>query len=343
VFYDPLYSGIIDRDLAQATSTVQGGSIFGIYPLNRYRRVELSGGFLQYKQSFNDPVVEQLSADYQQQTFGRQLFQNGYFLPLKATFVEETTVFREFGPLAGRTMSVSFETAPGFGSFLSRKTLDADVRHYTRLGTTGLLALRLRGLRSWGDAPDFIYFGGNSELRGYEYLEFLGSHTAWANAELRFPLIEAMLTPLGVLGGVRGVFFAGMGGAYFDGQSSSSGACGSGLGGLTAANAQTFTSTRTGSFTWWKRGSSVECPITFSDAGLPVLGKPVPVNGFRLVDSRASYGIGLETFLIGFPVHFDWSWKTLFNKDWEDVLFAGQGGSSAFRKPKFALWIGYDF
>jgi hypothetical protein len=53
--------------------------------------------------------------------------------------------------------------------------------------------------------------------------------------------------------------------------------------------------------------------------------------------------LGLETFLIGFPVHFDWAWKTLLNKDWEDVLFAAQGGSSAFRKAKFALWIGYDF
>ena len=46
---------------------------------------------------------------------------------------------------------------------------------------------------------------------------------ASSNAELRFPLIEAMLTPLGVLGGIRGVFFANMGGAYFDGAAASSG------------------------------------------------------------------------------------------------------------------------
>src|SRR6185503_3208008 len=116
VFYDPGYSGFIDRDLAQATSTIQGGSIFGIYPFNRYRRIELSGGVLQYKQSFNDPGLEDYSTTYQQQQFGRKLFQNGYFMPLAATFVEETTVFREFGPLAGRTMRLSYEAAPGFGS-----------------------------------------------------------------------------------------------------------------------------------------------------------------------------------------------------------------------------------
>jgi hypothetical protein len=67
------------------------------------------------------------------------------------------------------------------------------------------------------------------------------------------------------------------------------------------------------------------------------------INGLRLVDARASYGIGLETFALGFPVHFDWSWRTLLNKEWEDLRFAAIGGSSAFRKPQFSLWIGYDF
>jgi len=75
----------------------------------------------------------------------------------------------------------------------------------------------------------------------------------------------------------------------------------------------------------------------------PILGPPTKVDGFRLVDGRASYGLGLETFALGFPVHFDWSWKTLFNRDWEDLLFAAQGGSHEFRKPKFTVWIGYDF
>ena len=80
-----------------------------------------------------------------------------------------------------------------------------------------------------------------------------------------------------------------------------------------------------------------------------VKGDPTIVSGFRLVDSRASYGISLETFVIGFPIHFDWSWRTLFNEQWENLLFAYEGGlagdtgSSVFRKPKFDFWIGYDF
>jgi hypothetical protein len=79
--------------------------------------------------------------------------------------------------------------------------------------------------------------------------------------------------------------------------------------------------------------------------GQPVLvyGQPKTISGFRLKDGRASYGVGLETFIFGFPIHFDWAWRTLFNRDWEDVLFASNGGSSSFRKARFAVWIGYDF
>ena len=69
----------------------------------------------------------------------------------------------------------------------------------------------------------------------------------------------------------------------------------------------------------------------------------VPVDGFRLVDGRASYGISLSTMAIGFPLHFDWSWRTLMNKRQEDVTFFLQGGSEEFRKPKFTMWIGYDW
>jgi hypothetical protein len=320
VFYDPSFSGYIDRDFSVATRTVRGGTAFGIWPFNRYRRVEVFGGLLQYRESFNDPNLQDYSQSYQEEQFGRQLLRSGTYVPFGINFVQETTVFREFGPLAGNTMRLSYEVAPKIGNTLSRQTADIDARYYQRLGATGLLALRARGFRSWGDAPDFMYFGGNSEMRGYEYLEFVGDHSAFFNAELRFPLIDAMLTPIGILGGIRGVFFANLGGGYFKGQP----------------------------FRWFSRDPELYTPIvgyepiSFTQQR-PIYGAPRVVDGFRLVDSRASYGIGLETFALGFPIHFDYAWKTLFNKDWEDQLFAAFGGSSRFRKPKFSIWIGYDF
>ncbi len=84
-------------------------------------------------------------------------------------------------------------------------------------------------------------------------------------------------------------------------------------------------------------------------AQVPVFGPEVVVPGFKLIDGRASYGIGLETFALGFPIHFDWSWRTLFNREYEDFVFFYQGafegkrGSDWLRKPKFSVWIGYDF
>jgi hypothetical protein len=317
VFYDPAFSGIIDRDLAVATRTIQGGTVFGIYPFNRYRRVELFGGYNYFKESYNDPLLEEYSRGYQLENFGRTLFNNGSMIPLGAAFVQETTIFREFGPLSGSTVRLAYEVAPKVGSkTLSRQTVDLDARKYYRLGATGLLALRARGFKSWGQNPDFSYFGGNSELRGYDYLSFVGQNAFFGNAELRFPLIEAMLTPLGVLGGVRATLFAGLGGAHFEGQP----------------------------FRFWSNADEVVRPVVGFNRDLtPIQGNPVLVSGLRLVDSRASYGIGLQTFALGFPVHFDWSWKTLFNRPWEDVLFALDGGSEKFRRVRFSLWIGYDF
>ena len=310
-----------DRDQAIAVRTVRGGSAFGIYPIDRFRRVELSGGLVQYNERFDNPALEQESDRFQQQQFGTDLFRNGASMPVGVSFIQETTVFREFGPIAGNTMQFGYQYAPSIGSLLGKQTVDADARYYLRLGETGLLALRGRGFMSWGDFPDFTFFGGNSEMRGYEYLEFIGHDAMFFNAELRFPLIEAMHTPIGVLGGIRGTFFFDLGGASLNNQPFT----------LFSGSAETVTPTvgfrqnlQTGEFE-------------------EVFGTPTTVSGFRLVDGRASYGIGLQTFVLGFPAHFDWSWRTLFNKDWEDVVFATQGGSAAFRKPRFDFWIGYDF
>jgi hypothetical protein len=165
-------------------------------------------------------------------------------------------------------------------------------------------------------------------LRGYQYLEFIGNKAFFTDAELRFPLIEAALTPLGVIGGLRAVAFANFGASQF------------------AQNKMEISS----------RAPITRQPVLdyrqdpFTGAITPILGPPTTITGLRLVDGRASYGLGLETFALGFPIHFDWSWRTLLNKSWEDYVFSYEAnfngetsGSRWFRKPKFSIWIGYDF
>jgi outer membrane protein assembly factor BamA len=187
--------------------------------------------------------------------------------------------------------------------------------------------MRIHGFKSLGNDPDYTYFGGNSEMRGYQYLSFIGQNAVFSDVELRFPIIEAALTPLGVIGGVRGVFFANIGAGWFDGQPFK----------FATSSSENYPAT-----VGYQTDSTGALSLTSGNTAIPIIANR-PVSGFRLQDGRASYGMGLETFALGFPIHFDWAWDTLFNKPWEDVLFATTGGSSAFRKVQFALWIGYDF
>ncbi len=123
------------------------------------------------------------------------------------------------------------------------------------------------------------------------------------------------------MGGVRGVFFAGAGGAF--------------------STDQPFTFiTSKGEIVIPYLGSDVD-PVT--GAPIPIYGPPTEISGLRFRDGRGSYGFGLETFALGFPIHFDWAWRTLMNRDWEDALYASVGGSREFRRPQFKVWIGFDF
>ena len=326
-YYAPTL-GFLDRDDAIATRRSNGGSAIGIYPLNRFQRLEMSAGIYNYKERYANDALRRQSDAFEQAQFGTNLFRDGSFMPFGVRFVQETTIFREYGPLKGNSIMLGYEYAPSVGNFLSRQTIDLDARYYARLAANGVLAFRGRAFRSWGEFPDFFFFGGQSEMRGYDYLHFLGHKAFHGNMELRFPLIEAMATPIGILGGVRGTFFFNFGVAAFDGQP----------------------------WNMWSRDPAVVRPATgyvenpFTGAPELTFGPPVAVSGFRLNNARASYGFGLTTFAIGFPIHLDWSWPTLFNREWENAVFAQEAqlngfinGSDYFRRVRFQLWIGYDF
>jgi len=326
-FYAAQY-GFLSHSDAQATQTERGGTAYGIYPLNRYARLEGTVGIINFNQQYNDPTLQASAAAYQQAAYGQQLFADGNFMPLGLAYVRETTVFREYGPLSGETMRIGYEIAPPVGSFLSRQTADLDARKYIRLATNGVLAFRFRGLKSWGDFPTYLYYGGNSEMRGYDYLQFIGNKAFFANAELRFPIIDAALTPFGVVGGVRAVAFADFGASTVDPNK------------LIVWDSKPVNVTPILNYT----------QDPFTGAVTPTYGTPQTITGFRLVDGAASYGIGLETFALGFPIHFDWSWRTRMNKQWEDYVYAYNAtldgyssGSAWLRHPKFSVWIGYDF
>ena len=214
VFYDPAFAGIIDRDLAVATRTIRGGTAYGIYPFNRYRRVEVYGGINQYVEEFDGSgpravlaglpggelrprAVQQRHADAAR----RGVRAGDDDLPR----VRPADRQHDAAGLRGRAEDRQHADAPDHGRRRAAATTASAAPACWRCAPAGF--------KSWGDNPSFLYFGGNSEMRGYDYLSFAGQNAFFLNAELRFPLIEAMATPIGILGGVRAAFFAGLGGA----------------------------------------------------------------------------------------------------------------------------------
>jgi hypothetical protein len=289
-----LYSGYDFRAGALATERYTGGTFIAQYPLDKYRRIDMSAGVVRLQQSYENADAQAYVCQRAAAQGLNCYLNNGTLVPFTASLVQETTKFAEFGPLSGSTFNVGFEVSPKISNTLSRYSFSGDFRKYLRLGsTTSIVALRAKGFYSGGDNPGIFYFGGNQELRGYQYLGFVGTRGYFANFELRLPLINLAATPIGVLGPIRGTFYFGIGGASFGGDN---------------------------------------YKFATSDPGISYVKNPVfgePVTGFHLVDGRASFGMGLQLFFLGYPLHFDWTKFT-------DLKVVSDGW-------KFDFWIGYDF
>jgi hypothetical protein len=258
-----------------ATLTQGGGAFTGIYPLDRFKRFELRTGIIKQDTNFRNPYLDpDINVDgigfdpAAFEAFKERLerrFPNGTILPLGVAFVTETTRFRNFGPLAGSTMMLSATVSPG-GPFLSRSTFQADLRKYLQMTGASLVALRFVGFHSTGDNPDFFWFGGDNSMRGYPFQGFVGNRGFYGNAEVRFPLVDALLTPLGFFGPLRGTFFGNWGGAAYSDEPF-----------------EIFAS---------------DLRISRVDGRL--------VDDWGTKDTVASYGFSLGLNLFGLPMHFDW-------------------------------------
>jgi hypothetical protein len=259
-----------------------------------FRRLDFSAGIIKISEQFQNADA-QAAAQQQAALLGVPFILNsGTLFPFSISLVSETTRFAEFGPLWGSTMSIGYEFAPKIGSSLTRSTFDVDLRKYFRLGSTSVVfATRARGFKSTGSNPAILYFGGDMELRGYPYLSFAGNEGFFGNAEIRFPIIDVAKTPIGLVGPIRGTLFGGVGAARFNGDNFNFGTSKNGI----------------------------------SYVNDPVFG--TPVSGFHLVDGRASFGVGLEFFFLGYPLHFDWTKFT-------DLKVTSSG-------KQFNFWVGFDF
>ena len=151
VFYDPSFSGLhrsrpVDRHADGARRN--GVRHLAVQPVSPRRGVRGHAAVQRVVQR-SDPAGLLRRSTSRTSSAGR-CSAPAPIIPLGVNFVQETTVFREFGPLAGNTMRASYEVAPKIGNTLSRQTTDIDARYYQRLGATGLLALRAQDVQKLG-------------------------------------------------------------------------------------------------------------------------------------------------------------------------------------------------
>ena len=138
-------------------------------------------------------------------------------------FVGDTTMWREWAPYTGSRYRIELEQSfPTLGS-----ELIAHKRLFLMHDVTSVLAdvllsqARLLLGGSFGDDRSFFYLGGIDTLRGYNYEDLVGTRIGLLNLEIRMPLIDVLHFGWPVrwtIGGIRGIVFADLGGAWSDWQ-----------------------------------------------------------------------------------------------------------------------------
>lgn len=192
------------------------------YPLDVFRRIELSYSFVDEEREVAWPVTEVLDG------FSTHL--------VKGAYVHDSLRNGLLGPTAGRRYYLSAgRTLSATSSDRSFTHLEADYRQYFRLGRWSVLGLRGIGVGSLGrdgleynlGGPAWFlpFFPGYNlnvgPLRGYPFSEFSGSRVALFNSEIRVPFIRNIT--FGWPGtfsipAVDGAFFFDLGSAWNDGQ-----------------------------------------------------------------------------------------------------------------------------
>jgi len=218
----------------------------GLYPLNRFTRFELGARFQNVDQQvfgFSRVVDYNFGfASNFERGSTRNVASANTIAPYLA-FVTDNTMFGMTGPISGKRVRLELE--PSVGTWQFTEYL-ADARSYipilfnyvtfaTRFTANLAVGRDEARFPKWIGRPDFVR-GYNREDFGSvgctglptddgsscNSVELIGSRVAFANAELRFPIIRSYGGRTGFLGGlppVDGLFFGDAGVAWSDGQS----------------------------------------------------------------------------------------------------------------------------
>ena len=182
------------------------------YPFDRYHRLDFEFSMYSKPFSFNFQTRESLDP-YDD----RGLLTTG-----SIAFVGDTTMWREWIPYTGSRYRIELEQSfPALGSELSLTNVIFDARRYFGLGRRPTIAARLLLGGSFGADKSYFYLGGIDTIRGYNYEELVGTRIGLLNLEVRVPFIDVLHFGWPIqwtLGGIRGIAFLDVGGAWSDWQ-----------------------------------------------------------------------------------------------------------------------------
>ena len=295
--YDPVLAPFIDRDLAESVQSQRGGTAFVIYPVQPlHARGAVRRLHAPVSERYTNPDLQELAAAVP----GR---------PVRAPGLPERphdAVRHVAGAAKPRSSAntvrspatpsrSTFEGSPALSdSWLSRRTRRRRLRALQAAGRQRRARPAFQGLQELGPQSDFMLL--RRQLR---------------NARLRLPAVPRTE---GVLRQRRAAVPA-------DRSDADAGRRAGRSARRVLRQHRRRRLQRPGQFHVRRRRShelysrsSATRSSTSSATSCRCSAPPFVVDGFRLVDAARSYGIGLQSFLLGFPMHFDWSWKTLFNR-----------------------------
>ena len=182
------------------------------YPFDRYHRLDLEFSMYSKPFSFNFQTSAPLDP----------YDDRGLLTIGSVAFIGDTTMWREWEPYTGARYRIELEQSfPALGSELALTNVIFDARRYFGLGRRSTIAARLLLGGNFGADQSYFYLGGIDTIRGYDYEALVGTRIGLLNLEIRIPFIDMLHFGWPVpwtLGGIRGIAFADMGGAWSDWQ-----------------------------------------------------------------------------------------------------------------------------
>lgn len=208
---DPFTGLTVDRRAIYRITGVEGTAI---YPFSRNNRLEGSVGFARRKW---DGTFQFLSTAFNNVV--AIVPREDDYPYVSAALVSDTAIYGAWGAVSGHRIRLSASYAADTeDSGTLERTVALDARQYIPVTRRSNFALRLVASDSDGNFPSPRFIGGLDTVRGFDFRDFGGFRTFYANVEFRFPLVDQLAFPFLRFQGLRGVFFLDVGGAWFPEQ-----------------------------------------------------------------------------------------------------------------------------